>query len=159
MLARSVLLRLTLALPAACSSPQRPAATPEATTEVPWHSCDLRREGALGAVLVEEGAARAWVEANRERVASNVSDASCGEAALAFVAATDFARWQVLVSAGHAAAEPNPNVLDDGRSVTLTHGQVCGGAYPQSQLTLLRVPAGRAVAHRRTDRECPRDVP
>jgi hypothetical protein len=102
--------------------------------------------------------ARAWLEANRTEVARRAPK-DCAARAIAFVEETNFARWQLLISSGYSASEPGNTFRDDGRQVTLFNGRVCGGAYPSSQLTLLRLPRNRAIRFETQGGKCESNVP
>lgn len=121
-------------------------------------SCDAPEVYIRQGAFQTQSAAQGWLAEYRERLPSIVSD-DCVARVIAFVEETDFGEHQLWISAGYAASEPGGHFDDDGTTVTLTHGRVCGGAYPSSRLTLLRLPRGRRIQHRTTGGECGRDVP
>ena len=121
--------------------------------------CMIGENALLGsAPITDQLHARAWLEANREQVAQRVSG-DCAARAIAFVEETDFSRWQLFISSGYAAEQPFDAFRDDGRELTLFHGRVCGGAYPSSQLTMLRLLRNRAIRFKTVGGECPKNLP
>ena len=122
-------------------------------------TCDWTDKAHIGSEPMTEAAvARTWLQANREVMANGLRE-DCLAKATHFIETTDFARWQLLISSGYSAAEPASEFDDNHTTVTLFRGQVCGGAYPTSQLTLLRLPAGRTIASKTTGGLCPANLP
>lgn len=83
----------------------------------------------------------------------------CVRRAIAFLDETDPTTSDLWVSTGYAAAQPRAAFAKDGATVILSASRVCGGAYPASALTLIRVPRGARITHQLVGGECPRDVP
>lgn len=99
----------------------------------------------------------AWVAQHGAATRERLRD-GCAEKFVAFVEATDFSPHTLRFDSGYSAGLPFPE-SDDGHTLTLAAGRVCGGAYPTSSTQVVRIPKGRTVRLKASGGESPRDVP
>lgn len=126
---------------------------------VPEHvRCDSREGGFDGPSELKSAAERdAWVAQHGAAIGERLRG-DCAEKFVAFVESTDFSAHTLRFDSGYSAGLPFPE-SDDGHTLTLAAGRVCGGAYPTSSTQVVRIPKGRTVRVQARGGECPRDVP
>ena len=121
--------------------------------------CDSREGGFAGPSVLKSAADRdAWVTQHGAATREHLHPESCAEKFVAFVESTDLSTHTLRFDSGYSAGLLFP-ASDDGHTVTLAAGRVCGGAYPTSATQVVRIPTGRALRLEIRGGDCPRDVP
>jgi hypothetical protein len=120
--------------------------------------CDSREGGFAGPSELKTAAERdAWVTQHGAAIRERLHE-GCAEKFVAFVESTDLSTHSLRFDSGYSAGLPFP-ASDDGHTVTLAAGRVCGGAYPTSSTQVVRIPKGRTLRLEIRGGDCPRGVP
>lgn len=120
--------------------------------------CDSREGGFHGPSELKTAAERdAWVAQHGPAIRESLQG-DCAEKFVAFVESTDLSTHTLRFDSGYSAGLPFP-ASDDGHTVLLAAGRVCGGAYPSSSTQVVRIPTGRSLRVVTRGGDCPRNVP